>query len=310
MTTLLFSSAIDRGEWWREELVRRVPGLDVRIAPDIGAREDIEFALVWKPDPGLLRSLPNLRAIFSLGAGVDHIFADPELPAGVPITRVVDRDLTRRMTEYVVLHVLWHHRQQGAYEAQQARAEWRELHQPGPGDRTVGIMGMGELGSDAARALAGLGLDVVGWSRSPRPDAGIEVLHGTDGLDAFLGRCEILVCLLPLTPETENILNRELFARLPHGAVLINAARGRHLVEEDLIPALESGQLGAATLDVFREEPLPADHPFWRHPAIRITPHIASIADPRSVADQVAANIARARRGEPLVNVVDPARGY
>ncbi|MCP4328661.1 MAG: glyoxylate/hydroxypyruvate reductase A [Alphaproteobacteria bacterium] len=310
MTTVLFQSDIDRGQWWRDELGRHVPDLDLRVWPEIGDKDDIDYALVWRPEIGLLRSLPKLKAILSLGAGVDHIFRDPDLPPGVPIARIVDPNLTARMTEYVLLYVLRYHRQVPTYEAFQADRIWRMLDQPAAGERPVGIMGLGELGADAGRQLADLGFDVAGWSRTKKDIAGIESFHGADGLETFLARTEILICLLPLTAATEGILGASLFAGLPDGAYLINAARGRHLVEEDLIPALDSGRLAGATLDVFREEPIPADHPFWRHPRITITPHVASISDPRSVAGLVADNIRRVEAGDQPLNLVDPAAGY
>lgn len=308
--TLLFLSDADRAEWWRQELGRRVPGLDMRVWPETGAREDIEFALVWKPPKGELARYPNLKAIFSLGAGVDHLLVDPGLPAGVPICRVVDRALTAQMSEYVLLNVLRYHRQRPAYARQQAAREWRPLKLVQSSERRVGILGMGVLAQDAAAKLIALGFAVAGWSRSAKSIPGVESFHGPDGLAPFLARTEILVCLLPLTPDTEGILNAKTFARLPAGAALINAARGGHLVEEDLIPALDAGQLSAASLDVFRHEPLPAAHPFWGDERITVTPHVASITDPRSIADLVAENIRRARSGEPFLNVVDPARGY
>ena len=307
---LLFLSKVDRADWWRQELTARVPSLEMRFWPETGAREDIDFALVWKPPKGEMRRYPNLKAIFSLGAGVDHLLRDPELPAGVPLCRIVDRALTTQMSEYVLLHVLRYHRQQPLFDRQQEAHEWRDQPQLRARERPVGIMGMGVLGRDAAAKLVALDFAVAGWSRSPKSLPGVESFHGADGLAPFLARSEILVCLLPLTQATEGILNRDTFARLPEGAALINVARGGHLVEDDLIPALNAGRLSAATLDVFRREPLPADHAFWADPRITVTPHVASIADPRSVADQVAENIRRARAGAPLLNVVDPAVGY
>ena len=308
--TLLFWSDIDPADWWGEELRRLVPDLGFRVWPDTGDPGEIEFALVWEPALGGLRAFPNLKAIFSLGAGVDHLLRDPDLPHGVPITRVVDPNMTQRMTEYVVLHVLRYHRQHDDYVDQQRRRDWTMRPQPAPGDRRVGVMGQGELGGSAARALAALGLDVAGYSRTPKQIEGVTGFEGADGLAPFLERSEILVNLLPLTPGLENILDAALFAALPAGAFLINAGRGRHLVEADLLAALDSGRLGGATLDVFREEPLPDDHGFWSHPKITVTPHVAAIADPRFIARQVADNIARARRGQPLLHVVDPAVGY
>ncbi|HLI12005.1 MAG TPA: glyoxylate/hydroxypyruvate reductase A [Alphaproteobacteria bacterium] len=307
---LLYKSETDRADWWRQELGRRIPDLEMRVWPEIGDPAEIEYALVWNLAPGVLKTLPNLRAIFSLGAGVDHLFADPDLPRHIPVCRVVDRYLTQRMTEYVALHVLRYHRRQPEFDELQRAETWDELYSPTAEERHVGIMGLGELGADAARKLAALGFAVLGWSRSPKAIPGIESFHGEAGLAPFLARSEILVCLLPLTPATENILSASLFARLPKGACLINAARGRHLVEKDLLAALDSGRLAHATLDVFRSEPLPKGHPFWRHPRITVTPHIASITDPRTVAELVAENVARDRRGEPLLHTVDTALGY
>lgn len=307
---LLFKSESDRVDWWKEELGRRLPDLELRFWPAAGDRADIEYALVWNMPPGVLKTFPNLHAIFSLGAGVDHIFADPELPKGVPVCRVIDRNLTQRMTEYVLLHVLRHHRRQPEYDALQRAGEWRELYTPTAAERGVGIMGLGELGADAARRLAAIGFKVAGWSRTPKAISAVEIFNGTAGLAPFLKRSEILVCLLPLTPETAGILCRRLFEALPKGASIINAARGGHLVEADLLAALDSGHIAHATLDVFREEPLPPAHPFWRHPRITITPHVASITDPRTVADLVAENVRRHRAGIALLHVVDPEVGY
>ncbi|HUI18878.1 MAG TPA: glyoxylate/hydroxypyruvate reductase A [Alphaproteobacteria bacterium] len=307
---LLFKSDSDRVDWWRRELKERMPDMEVRFWPEVGNPAEIEFALVWNMPHGALARFPHLRAIFSLGAGVDHLFADPTLPRQVPICRVVDKLLTQRMTEYVVLHVLRYHRRQPELEELQRRGEWNELYSPTAGERRVGIMGLGELGADAARHLAALGFKVAGWSRSPKALAGIESFHGSAGRAAFLAGCEILVCLLPLTRETEGILDKALFAGLPKGAVLINAARGKHLVEADLLAALASGQLAYAALDVFHQEPLPPAHPFWRHPRITLSPHIASLTDPRTISATVAENVRRQRAGEPLLYVVDAELGY
>jgi glyoxylate/hydroxypyruvate reductase A len=265
---------------------------------------------VWRMAPGMLKTLPNLRFIFSRGAGVDHLLLDPNLPQGVPICRVVDPYLTQRMSEYVALHVLRYHRRQPEFDAQQAQGKWHELYFPTAPERKVGIMGLGELGSAAAQALKSLGFDVAGWTRSAKSVSGIENFHGPEGLEAFLARSEILVCLLPLTSETKGILNADLFRRLPKGAVIINAARGGHLVQDDLIPALDSGALSYAALDVFTPEPLPADHPFWRDPRITLSPHVASITDPRTVVQLIAENVRRWRAGEALLHLVDVKRGY
>jgi len=307
---LLFISEVDNPDWWGGELARRLPGVELRFWPNAGDLADIEYVLAWAPPHGLLRRFPNLRLIASLGAGVDHLFADPELPLAVPVCRVVDPNMTQRMTEYVALHVLRYHRREPELEAMQREQRWGEAYTPTASERGVGILGLGELGASAAARLVGLGFRVAGWSRTAKSIPGVESHAGEAGLAAFLAKCEILVCLLPLTPATENILSTRLFAQLPKGAALINAARGRHLVEDDLLAALDSRQLSYATLDVFRREPLPKDHPFWRHPRITVTPHTASIADARSAADLVAENVRRLGTGAPLLHRVDPQVGY
>jgi glyoxylate/hydroxypyruvate reductase A len=232
------------------------------------------------------------------------------LPHSIPIVRLVDPYLADAMSEYVVLQVLRLHRQDLDYAAQQQVGIWRELDQKNAGERPVGILGFGEIGQNAGRKLKGLGFEVGLWSRREKTVEGLGGYAGSAGLPALLGRSEILVCLLPLTAETEGILNASTFALLPKGAGLINAARGGHLVEEHLVPALDSGQLSAAALDVFREEPLPAAHPFWRHPRILITPHIAGITNPKTAAPIILDNIRRFEAGRPLLNRVDPAQGY
>lgn len=307
---LLIKFITERIDWWRDELTRRLPDLELRVWPEVGDPKDIEFAAVWRMAPGMLKSLPNLRFIFSLGAGVDHVLLDPNLPQGVPICRVVDPYLTQRMSEYVALHALRYHRRQPEFDAQQALGQWKELYFPTAPERKVGVMGLGELGAAAALKLKALGFDVAGWTRGPKSVPGIENFHGPEGLKPFLARSEILVCLLPLTAETKGILNQDLFQHLPKGAALINAARGGHLVQEDLIPALDAGQLSYAALDVFTPEPLPGDHPFWRHPRITLSPHVASITDPRTVVQLIAENVRRWRAGEELLHRVDPKRGY
>jgi len=271
---------------------------------------DIDYALVWRPEPGFLASLPNLKLILSLGAGVDHLLGDPRLPRHLPIVRLVDPHMTDAMSEYVVLQVLRLHRRDLDYRAQQEAGIWRELDQQNAGERRVGILGLGELGQDAARKLRVLGFDVAGWTRSDKTVAGVRSYHGPAGLPSLLARSEILVCLLPLTTETEGILNTRTLALLPKGAALVNAARGAHLVEGDLLDALASGQISAAVLDVFCEEPLPAGHPFWHHPRVIVTPHVAAFTNPATAAPIILDNIRRFEEGRPLANRVDPARGY
>lgn len=306
---LLFYSADDDAVAWRRALRYHVPDLDFRVWPETGDPAEITMALVWLPPPGLLQSLPNLEAIFSLAAGVDAMLAQPDLP-DVPLCRLIDRSLTTTMSEFVLANVLYYHRDFDRFAQQQVAGRW-DLVLPEPASsRTVGIMGLGELGRDAAELLLAHGFRVRGWSRSRRSLDGVEAFAGSAELQPFLGECDYLVCLLPLTVETEGMLNAQLFAALPEGAVLIQVGRGRQLVPADLIAALDSGQLRAALLDVTPEEPLPADDPLWRQPGVRITPHAASYALPETAALTIAANILNLRAGRPLEGVVDRTRGY
>ncbi len=307
---LLFRSSVDSAARWKGELARLMPSLEVRVWPQIGDPAAIAYALVWRPEPGLLAGLPNLKLILSLGAGVDHILVDPQLPGAVPIVRLVDPYLTAAMSEYVVLQVLRLHRRDLDYRAQQQAGVWRELPQKNAHERPVGILGFGEIGQDAARKLADLGFRVSGWGRRERTVAGFATFAGVEGLARLLARSEILVCLLPLTSETQGILNARTLALLPRGAALVNAGRGGHLVEADLIPALDQGRLSAAALDVFQQEPLPPEHPFWRHPRILVTPHIAGTTNPGTAAAIVLDTIRRFEEGRPLLNEVDRTQGY
>jgi glyoxylate/hydroxypyruvate reductase A len=275
---------------------------------------EIHYAAVWKPAPGEITAFPNLRVIFNLGAGVDALMADSSLPK-VPLVRVAVGDLTGRMTEFVTLHVLMHHRQEPYLRASQREKRWAPKAQWPAGEISVGVMGLGTLGSNAAQALRHLGFRVSGWSRSARQIDGIECFHGRDQLDAFLRRTDILVCLLPLTPDTRHILNRGLFSKLnrnsPLGAaVLINAGRGGLQNEADILECLDDGTLGAASLDVFGSEPLPPDSRFWTHPNVVLTPHNAADTDPDEISKYVARQIERFEAGGALENVVDPKRGY
>jgi glyoxylate/hydroxypyruvate reductase A len=306
---LLFYSNEDDPEAWRQELRSRIPDLDFRLWPAVGDPQDIDVALVWLPPPGLLAGLPGLRVVLSLGAGIDSLLADPTLP-DLPLCRMIDPSLTASMAEYALALVLRYHRDLEFYASQQRVGRWRfRLPRPAA-TRSVGVMGLGTLGSATATLLAGHGFRVRGWSRSRRALDGVASFAGRDELGTFLAETEILVCLLPLTVDTDGILGADLFARLPKGARLINLARGRHLVEPDLLDALTTGRLAHATLDVLSEEPLPAAHPFWRHPRITVTPHSASYSLAATGAEVVAENIRRVASGEPLLHRVDRARGY
>jgi len=306
-----FSSVTDDPRRWRKVFAAELPDLEFRMWPDgVGDAKDIEYALVWGPKRGALKAFPNLKAIFSLGAGVDHLMGDMDLPDGVPIVRLVDPGMTQGMTEYVLYWVLHYHRRFGDYRRYARKGKWKKLPQVGPKQRRVGIMGLGVIGGDAARKLKALDFDVAGWTRSHKNVAGVPTFDGKDGFEDFLARSEIVVCLLPLTAETTGILNAEAFAAMPKGAVVVNAARGAHVVDDDLIAALDSGHLKAAVLDVFAAEPLPPEHPFWRHPRIKVTPHVASLTVPETAVKSVAANIRRIKKGQPPEPIVDPRRGY
>ena len=300
---------------WGTRFKRELPNHDVVIDGDEGyAANTVRYAAVWKPQRGLLAQLPNLEIIFNLGAGVDAALADPTLP-NVPLVRVVNADLTQRMTEYVTLQVLMHHRRVGLLRASQAAKQWAPKNQWAASAVRVGIMGMGALGRDAADVLRRLGFQVSGWSRSAKDVPDVTMFSGDAGLLPFLGQTDILVALMPLTPQTRGILNRKLFAQLARdgclGApVLINAGRGGLQVEADILAALDDGTLGAASLDVFETEPLPAASPLWLHPKVCVTPHNAADSDPDAIANDVAAQIRDYEQGLPLRNVVDRARGY
>lgn len=295
---------------WLDAFAREMPELEVRLWPDMGAAEDITYAFVWKVPPGVLAGLPNLRAVFSLGAGVDRVIGADVVPVHLPLVRMADPGLKAGMGEFVLMQALYYHREMPAFAAQQARREWQERAVPLARHRTVGLMGLGALGRHCAESLARVGFSVRGWARSAHEVPGVACFDGPEGLTPFLAETEILVCLLPLTPDSRGILNAATFARMPRGSAVINVARGGHLVDEDLLAALDSGQIAGATLDVFHEEPLPAGHPFWSHPRIIVTPHVSAPTQPETAAPTVIDGIRRHLSGLPLLNVVDRAAGY
>lgn len=298
------------GRYWDEPLAAAnittlVDGRDA-YAPG-----DIDYALGFRPRPGFLKTLPNLKAIFSLGAGIDGFLVDPDFPRHVPLVRFVDETLSREMAQYVVMHVLIQHRGERMFQAAQREAKWRQtMLARRTEDTRIGILGLGEIGTYVGERLRDLGFHVSGWSRTRKHIPGITSYAGEDERDSFLARTDILVCVLPLTSSTRHILNAELFAKLPKGAYVINVARGGHLVEADLIAALDSGHLAGATLDVFEIEPLPEASPIWKHEKIIVTPHIAAITSPTAAARTVIDGIAAMERGETLANVVDMSREY
>jgi len=307
---MLFLAPDLKADSWIKHLRNQDPELDLRVWPEVGRAEEVIFVLSWKHPPGEMKKFPKLKCISSLGFGVDHVLRDPDLPAGVPVTRLVDPGMIAAMSEYILTAVLTYTRQFDLYRQDQMQRRWKIRTPKLPQQVRVGIMGLGHLGSDVARKLQSLGFAVSGWSRLPKAIEGISSFAGEEGLVEFLARSDILVCLLPLTPATEGILNRRTFSQLPSGAYVINAARGEHLIEEDLLAALASGYIAGACLDVFRQEPLPASHPFWSHPRVTVTPHIAALTYPKAVAPQIIENYRRVRSGQPPLHVVDARRGY
>jgi len=299
------------GVAWRRVFTEALGPIDFRtIADGLGNTDDIEIALAWKPKPGLLASLKNLKLIVSLGMGVDHLLADDRLPHGVPIVRIMDEGLVGQMSEYAIFWALWHHRDIERYAASQRAKTWKPEEFVDTLHRPVGVMGLGSIGQDTAKKLALLGFPTLGWSRTAKTVPGVETFHGREALPKFLGRSAILVNVLPLTRETRGLLDKALFAALPKGAFVINMGRGGHVVDEDLLAALESGHLAGAALDVFNQEPLPPEHPYWLHPKVHMTPHMAGYTNPRTASPGVIENIKRLRTGQPLTNTVDPKTGY
>lgn len=307
--TILFHSTLDDPRDWIPRLAALMPQETFRVWPDCGDPNDVDAALLWTQPDGGLAAFPGLRFVQSIGAGVDQL-APASFPRGVRLARLVDAGLSDRMAEYCLLAVLRHYRQFDLHAAEQRHGKWH-YRRPAPrAHYPVGIMGLGVLGLAVAERLVAAGFSVRAWTRTGRSTAPVPVHAGPGGLEPFLHDLAAVICLLPLTSQTEGILSADLFRRLPRGAVLINVGRGRHLVEADLLAALDSGQLAGATLDVFRTEPLPSRHSFWEHPRILITPHVAAIGDPDSAAALVVENFRRARAGAPLLHEVEPGRGY
>jgi glyoxylate/hydroxypyruvate reductase A len=315
MTLLIACSS--RAEQFAAGVRELDPDLEIRVAPSVGNVQDIRYALVWQPPPGLLHTLPALQLIVSVGAGVDSLLEDPTLPV-VPLVRFVDADLTGRMAEYVALHVLYHHRRMAEFRELQSRRIWKYLPEPAARDVRVGIMGLGVLGTAAARALQPFGYQLRGWSRMAKAIEGVTCFAGHHQLDKFLADTDILAVVLPLTPQTRGLLNRSLFQRLSQrgrssllpGPVLINAGRGGLQVDADIVAALGAGELYAASLDVFETEPLPSHSPFWLHPRVLTTPHNAAESSPSAIARYAVRQIRTLRQGGRLENVVHRARGY
>lgn len=298
-----------RGAVWARLFAEKAPDLPFRIWPDIGDPAEVRYLAAWVPPDDIMATFPNLELLFSVGAGVDQ-FDFAALPPELPVVRMIESGIIDGMVEYATMAVLALHRDLITYVVQQRDANWSSIrHQPAA-KRRVGVLGLGVLGEALSRKLVDFGFSVAGWSRTRRHLEGVTSFAGAAEMTDFLGRCDILVCLLPLTPETRGILNADLFAKLPRGARLVNVGRGAHLNQEDLLAALESGQLSAVMLDVTTPQPLPSDHPLWRDPRVLITPYVASMTQPETAVEVVLDNLRRYRSGEPLVGLVDRARGY
>ena len=309
MALLIVSPKMELTQWI-DHIRMLAPDIDLRIWPDVGDPRDIMFGFAHKPPAGVWKPFLNLKGIACMGVGVDHILSDPDFPMEVPLARIVDPTMANFMGEYIVLAVLSHCRNYGFYIKNQAESRWDRRVPLLAAETPVGIMGMGQLGSLAAEKLMCFDFPILGWSREPKRMGKITGFAGQNELASFLSQSRILVCLLPLTPETRGILNNDTFSKLPKGAYIINAARGEHLVESDLLDALDSDHLAGACLDVFQMEPLPGNHPYWHHPKIVITPHIASLILPKNLIPQLLGNYRRALAGKTLKNLVDPKRGY
>ena len=298
-----------RAAVWQDLFARRAPDLTFRVWPDVGDAKEVRFLAAWLPPDNLASALPNLEILFSTGAGVDQLNL-AQIPEHVKIVRMIEPALVATMAEFVAFAVMALHRDIPLYLNQQRERVWLEHRVRAAGASRVGVMGLGLLGIAAARRVQQLGFDCAAWNRSRRDVAGVHCYAGEEELHAFLARTDILVCLLPLTDSTRGILNARVFDALPEGAAVINVGRGDHLVENDLLAALDSGRLRAAILDVCKTEPPARNHPFWGHPRIWLTPHVASTTQPESGALAVLANLRRHQQGEPMEGLVDRARGY
>ncbi len=300
---------IGSAQEFRDTFKEQIPDLPIRFWPDAGELKDIEYLAFMHPDFNQLPAFPNLKAMFSRAAGVEDIVKHPKLPK-VPLGKVEPPGGDPMMTEYVIMHVLRFHRDMPAYQAAQASREWRRVPIVRPEQRRVGFLGFGMMAKAPALVLQSLGFKVSAWVRSPRQAAEVPLFYGADQLAAFLGQTDIAVCLLPLTPETEGIFCARTFAMMPRGAMLVNVGRGKHVMDKDLIAALDSGQLSYAALDALSPEPLPPESPLWLHPKVTVMPHVARRPTVNQLVAEVAANIRSLKAGGRLLQEVDVTQGY
>ncbi len=292
------------------QLLKLDPHLDIQVWPDIHRPEQIDLVIAWRHPIGRLKNFSNLKCIASLGAGVDHLMIDAEIPKKIPIIRVMDAYMANDIVQYVLTYVLHHIKRVDHWDVCQQKNFWGKQPPFNFSHKIIGIMGLGFLGRKAAESLQYIGLNVIGWSNSSKNIPGIKDFVGKKEFDLFLSQTDILVCMLPLTPHTKNILNRDTFAKLKPGACLINLGRGEHLVEEDLIFSLREKHIASVYLDVFQTEPLPPDHPFWNHPNIHVTPHIASVTNPTTATPQLMDAYRKLLNGDEITNRVDSVKGY
>jgi len=311
MALLIFGldTRIGNAQAWRDTVAEKLPDLELRIWPDAGEPADIEYLAFMAPDFDILPAFPNLKAMFSRSAGVEAFVDHPKMPK-VPLGKMEPPGGDPMMTEYVVMHVLRFHRDMPGYQAAQANREWRRTRIVRPEERRVGFLGYGMMAKAPALVLKSLGCAVSAWVRSPRETEEVPIFHGPDQLESFLNQTDIAVCLLPLTRETEGIFCSRTFAMMPEGAMLINVGRGKHVVYDDLIRALDSGQLSYAALDALWPEPLPSDSPLWVHPKITVMPHVARRPTVAQLVTEIAANIRSLEAGGPLLQQIDIAMGY
>ncbi|ALP66793.1 2-hydroxyacid dehydrogenase [Paraburkholderia caribensis] len=307
--TLLYKADPERGKLWAQHFAQKAPEIPFRLWPDVGDPAAVRYLAAWQPPDDPVRTLPNLEVIFSVGAGIDQ-FDLSRVPPHIAVVRMIEPGIVEGMVEYVTQAVLTIHRDLFDYALQQRQRVWREMPVRAASTRRVGVLGLGMLGTAVLERLRLFGFPCAGWSRSEHRIEGVECFAGVQALDAFLARCDVLVCLLPLTDATRGLLDKRLFGRLPKGASFINVGRGAQVNQQDLLEALDSGQLQNAILDVTDPEPLPDSHPFWTHPRVRVTPHIASATRPEGAVDVVLENIRRRSGGLAMVGEVDRGRGY
>ncbi len=306
---IVYKSEPERGRRWQRLLAEQAPEVHFQLWPDITDPESVDYLIAWQPPENLMQQFPNLKVLFSVGAGADQ-FDYASLPPALPVVRMVEPGLTSGMVEYVTFAVLGLHRKMPRYLHQQRQQLWLEQPAQPASSCRVGVMGLGMLGEAVLQPLVQMGFACAGWSRSAKNLAGVQSFVGEEQLGAFLARSDILICLLPLTAATTGILNRDVFSQLPQGASLVQVGRGKHLQQDHLLAALDSGQLSAAVIDVTTPEPLPAGHPFWQHPGIWLTPHIASQTQPESAVQALLDNLRRFERGETMNGLVNRERGY